>query len=404
MGMIIDKQLEHFLKATWESPVFGDTFPKAHGRSRLAWARRQLADIAAAIAPELIEKVSAGMPELDRRSVEKIVSGEIIPKTLAFCPALTIGELNDIPRLSAVAVAVGLMYWGDQTLDRGDTAMAEAIMLLGSSNAQAEAKVSKKARLRYGALRHIQEKTDALARPEDAPFVLACFYDQVLHNEVAMQKLSLDYVVSDKAPAFLTKHGRRVAEITTVSAGFPSISSSLYAIYRQHEPSLPPLAEIYGNPAMTNLLQTCNVVVRLWDELGDWMMDSGYDPRKGEFVINPFNQYDSSCVQRFCELAFIADAGQVAAIQQAFAGFHDSEAARQEHGAYILKTLRDHIRHYMKNLPAAIRTDFELYIRLCKRVMEIGYVNRIGDINLSKDSPADNALTNSRTTQGRFLF
>jgi hypothetical protein len=355
---------------------------------QLAWAKQQLGAIAAAITGPLVGRILAGMPELGEPASKRIVTGEILPKTLAFCPALTVGDLDDVPRLGSVTMAVALMYWGDQTMDRGDEATAEAIMLLGNDSPAVLEKASQAAQARFSALRHIQDEISQLALPEDAPFVVDCFYGQVLHNEVRMHNLSLEYLASGKAAAFLAEHASGLAEISTISAGFPSISSALYAIYRQHDPSLVPLTKIYGDPVMTNLLQVCNVVVRLWDELGDWEMDSGYDPSKGEFVINPFNQYDPAFVGRFCELAFITDAAQVAAMQQAFASFHENKTTRQEQGSYILMALREHIRSYMTavvaGLPAPARKDYTQYLTLCKRVMEIGWVNRIGDINLSK--------------------
>ncbi|HSX17441.1 MAG TPA: hypothetical protein VLH86_05075 [Patescibacteria group bacterium] len=380
----INTQLKTFLGATWQSPVFGDTFPGEDNSQRLAWAEAQLGAIAKAVAAELAGIIAEGMPELSQDEVQHIVKTEIIPKTLAFCPALTIGEIDDIPRLSAVSTAVCVMYWGDQTMDRGDTTMAEAIALLGKKK---PGTVSKLAQARFQGLQHIQAKIEELAKPEDTALVTDCFYGQVLHNEEVMHQLSLAYLKTGKDQAFLQEHSTQLAEISTVSAGFPSISSSLYAIYRQHDASLLPLSAIYGNTAMTNLLQTCNVVVRLWDELGDWEMDSGYDPSKGQFVINPFNQYDPAIVQRFCELAFIIKPTEVAALQQAFSEFHTSDATRHQHGAYILDALRTHIRQYMAatiaDLPPADYKAFERYIILCKRVLEIGYVNRIGDIALA---------------------
>ena len=183
-----------------------------------------------------------------------------------------------------------------------------------------------------------------MAKPEDTSLVQACFIDQVLVHEVETQQLSQDFLASGKDPNFIAAHAARLAEIATISAGFPSISSSLYAIYRQHDPALPPLSEVYDNPVITNLLQACNVVVRLWDELGDWKMDSGYDPNKGIFVINPFNEYHPAVIQRFCELAAIHDPAQIAALQQAFAEFHSSDQAREQRGPTSSKHLQPYPR------------------------------------------------------------
>lgn len=316
------------------------------------------------------------MPELDQQTIQKIASQEIIPKTIAFCPALTVGEIDDIPRLSAIATAVALMYWGDQTMDRGDEAVAQAIELLATPQPPTDPVV----RARRGALTHIKALIDQLALPDDAPYVLACFYDQVLKHEVTLHRLSQEYLAAPDRQRFLADHASLIAETTTISAGFPSIASSLYAIYRQHDTALPPLAHIYSSTAMTNLLQVCNVVVRLWDELGDWQMDSGHDPRKGLFVINPLNEYHPAIVRRFCELAFIDDARQIRTLQEACANFHTDH---QKYTPVILATLREHIRQYLLALDSRLSAPFGQYVTLCKRVMEIGYVNRIGDIALT---------------------
>lgn len=383
-------QLQQFLKATWQSPVFDDTFLIAADDPKMfRWAEQQLGTIAQITARELVGYVSSGMPELQQQTVQEIVTREILPKTLAFCPALTVGEIDDTTRLAAVSTAVGLMYWGDQTMDRGDDAMAEAIMRLPSKDEKntAKTKPSVLVQARLGSLRHIEEKIKELAKPEDAPLVLACFYDQVLRNEVRTRRLSLDYLAANNNPAFISKHGRVLAELSTTSAGFPSIASSLYAIYRQHDASLPPLTAIYNNQALTNFLQTCNVVVRIWDDLGDWKMDQGVDPRNGEFVINPFNQYDHSFVERFCERAFIDDSSLRQGLQQHFAAFHASDAGRHAHETYVLTALRDHIRNYVAALTTDLPPKFQQYITLCKRVMEIGYVNRVGDVVLMNATP-----------------
>lgn len=350
---------------------------------RLAWAEEQLAAVKAVATAEVVATLKAGMPEESMSRIQDIVEREILPKTLAFCPALTVNErLQDVSRLGAVTAAVSYMYWGDQTMDRGDAAMFSAIQLLNGVSIPAEQDTSL-VRARYKALMAIEVKINQLAKPEDAPFVLACFNDQVLGNEAAMHDLSQQYLDSKRAPTFLAKHARQLADLMTVSAGFPSISSSLYAIYRQHDASLPALPAIYANEHMVNLLQVCNVVVRLWDELGDWEMDSGKYPESGKFVVNPFNQYDPAIIDHFNDLAAIKDQEQRKSMHQAFQNFHNSTKERRSASTYILDTLSRHIRHYIATLPAVTRQEFSQYIELCKRVLEIGYVNHIGDMELA---------------------
>ena len=66
---------------------------------------------------------------------------------------------------------------------------------------------------------------------------------------------------------------------------------------------------------------------------------------------------------------------------EAFRHFHDSAATRLQSAEYIIKVLLDHIKKYIREFP---QEHFAQYVALCKRVLEIGYINRIGDIALAK--------------------
>ncbi len=379
-------QVQQLLRATWQNPVFGSAFPPSTQHpGAIAQVVGQMQAIGSIVIPKLGGYVSQGMSDVPPEVVQRIVAAEILPKTLAFCPALTIGEVDDIERLAAVSTAVGLMYWGDQTTDRGDMAMAEAITLLKKPAAQP---TSSTVKARLHALRHIEEQVRQFAQPEDVPYALACFYDQVLLNEVHTVHLSHDYLASGKDPAFIAQHARELAETSTISAGFPSIASSLHAIYKQHNASLPSLAEIYATPTLTNLLQVCNVVVRLWDDMGDWQMDRGDNLAVGDFVINPFNEYDPAFVGRFCELGFVSEARTVG-LQQHMQAFHDNEAGRKEHLSYVLTTLSDHLREYVSTAASTLSPKFDTYIKLCERVATIGFVNHIGDTAMMESVAAN---------------
>jgi hypothetical protein len=196
-----------------------------------------------------------------------------------------------------------------------------------------------------------------------------------------MRHLSDNYLGAANRQHFLAGHAHEIADTITINAGFPSVSSSLYAIYRQHR-ALPPLTEVHGDPVMKNVIQACNATVRLWDELGDWQMDRGDDPRTGIFTINPLNEYHPEIVAKLCSLANIGDEKQISSLQESFASFHDSKAARSRHTQRITSILRTHARQFIQELPLDIWENFGQYLTLCKRVLEIGYINRIGDIAL----------------------
>ena len=366
--------------------MFGDAFGDPRSL-RLDLAREQMAELQDPFTASLSTCLAEGMPEWDRSIIADIVGRQILPKRVAFGPALTVGEIDDLPRLSAFSTAVGLMYWGDQTMVRGDLAMAQAIQLLESEDALPCAAISPLAVARLHGLQHIETQISRFAKPEDVPIVLDCFYNQVLIRESRVQQLSRDFLKTDSRPAFLAAHAEYFAHLMTVTAGLPSISSSLYAMYRHHTDILPSLPAVYKNPLMRNILQVCNVTVRIWDELGDWKMDSGAIPEKGVFTLNPCNQYHPSIVRYLCRLAGLQQPQKIAALQESFAAFHESDTSRLAHTERILGITLQHIRDYMAHVYSKVPQQFRHYFTLCKRVVEIGYVNRVGDIALA-DSEA----------------
>ncbi len=375
----MSERLDELLIATWEDPVFGDTFEK-DDPDRLDRVRRQMGAVARTATERFTSHVSEGMRELNEDDIHTLLT-EILSKTLAFGPALLEAHIDDIPRLSAEAVAVSIMYLCNQNIGRNDRASEAACMVFADPDLYDS--LTPTEQLRYLMYRHITDHIKVVARPEDVPYVLPRFYEDVLVNDVRAQQLSRDYLASGRDDDFLGLHARELAEIATIDAGFPSITASLYALLRQHDDSLPRLAEIDANATIRDTLQVCNVIARLLDDIGDWRTDAGDIPGKGEFVINPYSEYHPAFIGRFCELAFM-DEHQTASLQYAFEHFQDSPDAHQEHGAYIIETLRLHARTYIANLPAEITHQYATYIDLCKRVLTISYVNRIGDIALAE--------------------
>lgn len=363
--------LTSLLAETWGSPVFGDSFGAQTPKRTLA-VLQQITEIMTLFENDFIKALRVGMPGVSDAELQKVI-GQIAPKTVVFCPALAAGEVADTARLAAFASAIGIMYWGDQTMDRGDRAMPYAIQLFAGQRPRVSKKFVAQAHAQAEALRLIRNNVDFFARPEDAPYVFDCFSEQVLLNEVRVQKLSQQYLESADKDAFLARHGKDLAKFITIDAGFPSVSSSLYALYRQENQALPALAEVYADPTMVELLQACNAVVRILDELGDWEMDSGKRADWGVFTLNPFNQPHEAFVGNLLALAGL----ETPELIRAFKEFHGNREGCSE---LVVAALLDHIKTYIGNL----RPDkFDYYVVLCKRVLEIGYINRVGDIALA---------------------
>jgi len=376
----MEETLGKLLQETWASPVFGDSFPENIATQKHA-VMQTVQTLAQDFARELFRYIRPALPMKTDAEVQSIVA-QITPKTISFCPALTAGELDDQPRLLAVSLAIGLMYWGDQTMDRGDESMPLAIRQLGGERPNIPGELAAAVAQQHAALQGIAEQISRLASMQDAALVLDCFDRQVLMNEVRLDDLSRQYLETpdDRQSDFLTTHAKNIAEYMIIDAGFPSVSSSLYAIYRQHNPDLPPLVEIYASDEMTRLLRICNAVVRVADELGDWEMDSGAHPEWGSFCINLFNQAHPTLLDAFFAMADVP-AEQHAPLKASFAAFQD-DTLRKNAGEAIMRIFFDHARTAIRELSPEVQDSYAQYITLCKRVLEIGYVNRVGDIAL----------------------
>ncbi len=374
--------LTYLLQETWKSPIFGDSF---HVDASLlsSTVMQDFKALATGFSEDLYGYIRPALADLRDDQVREIVA-QIVPKTVSFCPALAAGELDDLPRLQAVSVAIGLMYWADQTMDRGDVTMPLAIRLLGHEAPTIAAETQKLVDPQLTALQGISKEVSVFARPEDTALVLDCFDQQVLMNEVRLDDLSREFQDVNDQAAFLETHAVDIARFMVIDAGFPSVSSSLYAIYRQHDRQLPPLSEVYDTPELAKLLRICNAVVRVADELGDWEIDAGKHPEWGDFRINLFNQAHPALIEAFLTEACVEEAGAVAQLTHAFEHFHDDAAARAKYGDAILDVFFDHARTAVTALPAPIQERHARYITLCKRVLEIGYVNRMGDMVLAQ--------------------
>jgi hypothetical protein len=133
------------------------------------------------------------------------------------------------------------------------------------------------------------------------------------------------------------------------------------------------------------VLQVCNSVVRVADELGDWEIDAGHDPAWGSFAVNLFNQSHPALLRAFLGEARVRNEEQVEQLLRAFTCFRAGGDGREEHGEFVLSVLFDQARSRVRRLVREMPDLHPVYLKLCKRVLEIGYVNRVGDIVLATE-------------------
>src|SRR5687768_10802840 len=91
---MVEQDLNAWLAKAWESPVFGSAFGEI-SPDRLHQARQQMGEIASQVTTDLSECITEATPRHEQGAVMHIVEREILKKAVAFCPALTAGELDD---------------------------------------------------------------------------------------------------------------------------------------------------------------------------------------------------------------------------------------------------------------------------------------------------------------------
>lgn len=368
--------LQHLLSEVWKSPVFGDSFD-ASSLQKSDAVVRQMKAILDTFSKEVSRHISEGMPELNEQEIYEIVR-QMAAKTVGFCPALSGGEINDVSGLSKLAVLIAMTGWGNQTTDRGDLAMPLAIMLLCNKKVSIPRELADLVQARLAGLRHIEHKVRELALPEDQAFLFRASRDELMFNEARIHALSMQYTQAKDKSAFLSNNAAELAKIMTITAALPSATTPLYAVYRRHYPELPTLREVYAEPIMIDLLQVCNTLIRVLDDLGDRQIDAGEEPKWGGFSLNLFNQPHPSLLQAFFKQAHVRDPSQVRLLLQTFAQAHTDK----KQADIVSNLFLDHVRQYIAGLPLPIQNRYSKYIQLCKRALEAGYVNQVGDMAL----------------------
>lgn len=371
--MDIQQKVTQLLTETYKSPVFGDSFGMAND-SQIQAATAQILQVASSVTPSLSRHILDTFPNIPPSQVAAIAA-EIVPKAVVFSSGLTAAELpGQTTRLADVALAISLMYLIDQTIDRGDEQAAWAVEEYARQPDPGTIGV-------HRAMDAIRGAIDDVTLVEDAERVTECFIDEVLLREVRLQRLSQQYhaLPAEEQDTFLARHAAELAELMTVDAGFPSVSSTLYALYRQEYQQLPPLQAVYQDDTMNTLLQICNVVVRIADEVGDWDVDAGTYPEKGVFCINVCNQPHPALLQELYANAHL-DSAAATTLDGLFSQFAGAPASEKDAvGDQIVDILITHVRQFITSLPPDLLRTHGQYVTLCKRVLEIGLVNRMGD-------------------------
>jgi len=391
--------LLRLLQLTWRSPVFGDAYP-ATILTKTGAITQQIEEVHQRFLTRLEPILKQGMPYASAAEVQEIMR-QIGPKSTAFCSAIAAAEIHDVERLCAAAVSIALVYWADQSMDRGDEAMMAAVHSLNSqaSNGNSDysmnsysyngpskfmdpaASVDEVYAARRRAVRQIEQEVIRLSRPEDMPVLLDCVFHETLQHEARMRELSQLYL-RQAGSNFWDTYAEEIARLSIINGAFIYVTSAIYAIYRLHQPHLPPLVEIFNQPAMMVALRGAgNAAIRVFDDLGDRHIDQGHYPEWGEFCLNIFNQPHPRLLRAFLLRAGMDDAHLHESVLAAF------QAGGRVSQTYIIEAFKELVRDQVMKLPPPIWQRYRTFLTLSKRVIEAGYVNTLGDKALAGTAP-----------------
>ena len=369
-------KLFHLIHALWNSPVFNDSFPTTNKtESTLA----QFDAIYPLFVKTIHPILKQGLPDSDENELGSII-GQIAPKSIAFCASISAGEIQNVEHLAYAAVAISLSYWADQGMDRGDEWMLRAVQYLNHKSVSGKFLASNKFQTRLEALRHIQHLTSRISLPDDLPYVQQAIERDVLGNQAEMRVLSHQF--KTYCDDFWHMRSEEVTQTMIDCSGLMSAVSIIYAIYRHRQPELPSLDKIYAHPTLMQLVRnTFNPAVRVFDDAGDCYTDMGEDLHWGEFNINIFNQAHPTLLKKFLEYSEIQEDHPLhAEVLSAFA-LPIAESRTRVSALYL-----NLVRERVLAIPNSLWKDYDVFLTLCKRTLEAGFVNIIGDVLLTENT------------------
>jgi len=372
------RKLVYLLRMLWKSPVFGDSFPMG-GDEHSAMA--QFDSMYPYFVKTVLPILKQGLPYEDSSRLTSIVE-QIAPKSIAFCAAISAGEIQNMEHLSNAAAAISISYWADQSIDRGDTLMLAAVQYLNHKSIGSDISTSKEFKRRLEALRHIKRLASQVTNfPDDLPYVLQAIEHDVLGNQAEVRLLSHKFLESP-TEHFWDAHAKDIAQTMIDCSGLMSAVGIIYAIYRRRQPDLPSLDEIYSHPELMRLVrETFNSAVRVFDDAGDWATDTGKYAEWGQFNLNIFNQPHPKLLRAFLDYSGISEDHFLHAAALASFALPPAESR-----VAVSQLFLDITRQQVAALPASLWEHYTLFLTLCKRTLEAGFVNALGDVFLSEST------------------
>ena len=371
------RKLLYLVRLMWRSPVFGDSFPAAAYHNMFSQSDLISSHFMQSLTPIL----RGGMPDVTDDEVNAIV-GQVAPKSLAFCASISAGEIQNVEHLSSAAIAIAISYWADQSMDRGDMAMLSVVEYLNHKNINNSTADLDELAPRLEALRNIKHYARQVTEsPKDLPYVLLAIERDVLGNQAEMRSLSHKFIESPTSN-FWNTYAAETAQKMIDGSGLMSAVAIIYALYKQQQPDLPSLEEIYGHMDLMRLVRgPFNSAVRVFDDAGDWRIDTGEDLNWGVFNINIFNQSHPKLVKAFLDYSGIRE-DQLIYTEILSAFSLPTSVSRPLVVQHYLKFVRQQIAE----IPSPLWERYQVFFTLVKRTLEAGFINAVGDIFLSESA------------------
>jgi hypothetical protein len=374
-GLTRSETLDELITTLWTSPVFGNSFPASLTRPMLDTIDQIYQHCAEALR-DVLAHVYPDMPDQARSALVD----QVAPKSVAFSGILAVDAVDDAERCIATATATALVYLADQTIDRGDDIMVWALERLARTSDLRVHRASSSAQAgRYLALLGgLLDQINRIARPEDRFELLHFLVDDTLVREARVLRLNRRFLQSE-ANAFWDQYAGELAEEVVMNAGFIAVAAMNYSLLRHARPHLPPIAVLLpGEPAIAAALKAGSAACRIFDEVGDRVIDQGRTPW-GTFSINPCNQRDPRFLHALCDSMGMTDQR---------ARQHLLEAFGADDVSTIVDQMVAFVRLQYAAIPSELWTTHGEFLRLSQRVLEAGWVNLVGDERLIDNSGA----------------
>ncbi len=375
--------LTSLLQTMWSSPVFGTAYDPGQLTHTINQVEATYLQFVSKFRPILQQ----GLPHNRPEDIDKLVF-EIAPKSVAFCSAIA-SDIWDPIRLSSATLCIALSYWADQYMDDGDVAMTAAAnwvveQYLHPTRTSPFEQLHSTVKTRVKALWWIIKVVEEISPPEDKDILMHWVVKEGLGGSAKIADYNRNYLLMGDDNEFWQLHATDSARVSVDGVGLILLTCLLYAIYRQHDPDLPTIAEIFREPRLILPIKNAGgAAMRVFDDLGDRLTDDGHTPEWGGFCINVFNQPHPIRIRSFMHQAGIYDEKIIDDIGHALA------TKEPKNQVDVVEFFAKWVKEEIEYIPTNIREKYATFLTLGTRVIEAGYVNIVGDVALVNPEPEE---------------